>query len=431
MPKIVFAGKLWRLFVQERRRYKVAYGGRGSAKSWAAADALIMRAFNDPIRILCAREFQRSIADSVHHLLETQIERLGLASYFDVQKTTIKCKTNGSSFIFAGLKHNIASLKSTEGIDICWVEEAETVSEDSWSKLTPTIRQPGSEIWVTFNPDQESDPTYRRFVEGQPAFDPSSTKSVRVSWRDNPCLPDVLKAELEHLRRTDPEAYLHVWEGGTWTRSDAQILNGKWFIDDFEPAKTWHGPYFGGDWGFANDPTALVKMWIEQFDPTREELDLAVKSGKAFVPRRNLYVEHEAYKVGCDIVDTPALFDTVPCSRQHLIRADCSRPETINHVRNAGFRIEGCPKWAGSVEDGVAVLRSFARIVVHPRCRNFIQECRLYSYKTDKLTGDVLPVIKDTNNHGMDAARYGLNPLIQPRQAPPRGARLDTARYGV
>jgi phage terminase large subunit len=389
--------------------------GTVTHNSWAAGAAVIFRAFNETLHILCAREFQRSIADSVHHLLEVQIDRLGLAAYFDVQKTTIRCRTSGSSIIFAGLKHNIRSLKSLEGVDLCWVEEAEAVSNDSWQHLIPTIRKPGSEIWVTFNPDQESDPTYRRFVPGQSDFDPARTKSEMVSWRDNPALPDVLKAELEHLRRTDPDAYHHVWEGGCWTRSDAQVFNGKWVVDDFAPvtgkpdaSANWQGPYFGADWGFSTDPTALVKLWVH---------------GK------RLYIEHEAYKVGCDIVDTPKLFDTVPDSRRYVIRADCARPETINHMNRAKFRCEGAIKWTGNVEDGLTYLRSFERIVIHPRCKHAAEEFRLYSYKTDKLTNDVLPDLKPGHDHIIDAIRYGLGPLIRPRTAPRRGSIPDASRF--
>jgi phage terminase large subunit len=414
MGKVVFTGKLWRLFVEARCRYKSAYGGRGSAKSWAAADALLVRAFNEPLRILCAREFQRSIGDSVHHLLDTQIARLGLSAFFDVQKTTIKCLPSGSTIIFAGLKHNIRSLKSLEGIDICWVEEAEAVSESSWSYLIPTIRKPGSEIWVTFNPDQDSDPTYRRFVEGQPNYDPKRTQSVQVSWRDNPALPDVLLAELEHLRRTDPDAYAHVWEGGTWTRSDAQVFNGKWAIDDFVPVTSskvasdnWVGPYYGADWGFSSDPTTLVRLWTHA---------------------RKLYVEHEAYALGCDIDKTPALFDGVPDSRKYVIRADNARPETINHLRRT-HRVEPCIKWPGSVEDGITFLRSFEQIVIHPRCRHAAEEFRFYSYKTNKLTGDVLPDLKPGNDHVIDGIRYALGPLIRPRTPPRRGSVADDSRF--
>jgi phage terminase large subunit len=385
-------------FHDEAWRFKVAYGGRGSAKSWTVADAAIIRAFGMPRqRILCAREFQRSIKDSVHYLLASQIERLGLERAFRVIDTEITCKTTGSQFIFAGLHHNISSLKSLEAIDVCWVEEAEVVSEDSWSKLIPTIRKPGSEIWVTFNPDQESDPTYRRFVPGQPQFDEKRTKSVMVSWRDNPCLPDVLRDELEHLRKTDPEAYAHIWEGGTWARSDAQIFNGKWLIDDFIPADTWDGPYFGADWGFSRDPTVLVKIWIDG---------------------RRLYVEYDEGSAGIAIVDTPALFDRVPGSRTHTIRADNSRPETIGHVAGAGFDCVAAAKWPGSVEDGISYLRGFDKIVIHPRCRRAAEEFRLYSYKTDPRSGDVLPIIVDRHNHVIDAIRYALEPIIAREDEP-------------
>ena len=166
-------------------------------------------------------------------------------------------------------------------------------------------------------------------------------------------------------------------------------------------SENWDGPYFGADWGFSTDPTVLLKMWVHN---------------------KRLHIEHEAYKVGCDIVDTPKLFDTVPGSRRYVVRADCARPETIHHVQRAGFRIEAATKWPKSVEDGITLLRSFEKIVIHPRCKNMIQEARLYSYKTDKLTGDVLPDIIDRHNHCWDAARYGLLPLIRRRPTVFRGA---------
>lgn len=390
-----------RFLVAERARYKCPFGGRGAVKSWSAARALLGIASCRQTRILCAREYQNSIADSVHKLLCDQIGELGLLN-FDPGKTSIVHKLTRSEFIFAGLHHNVQSIKSKEGIDICWVEEAETVSEESWATLIPTIRKPGSEIWITFNPGQETDPTYQRFVVHPPpdilyAF--GSRIPRAVSWKDNPWLPDVLRQEAEHLRKTDPEAYMHVWEGMTWSRSDSQILAGKWKIDAFVPVTgskeakdNWDGPYFGADWGFAQDPTTLLKMWVHG---------------------RRLYIEHEAYKVGCEIVDTPALFDKVPDSRKYRIYADNARPETISHVKEAGFNIAPCEKWKGSVEDGITFLRSFDEIVIHPRCKNTIVEARLYSYKVDKRTNDVLPEVQDKNNHCWDAARYGLGPMIQ------------------
>jgi phage terminase large subunit len=389
-------GESARFLFQERARFKILFGGRGSLKSWSAARTLLLMGGQQQLRVLCAREYQNSIADSVHRLLADQIVLMGLDDLYTVQKTSIQ-GINGSEFIFAGLRHNITSLKSLEGIDICWVEEAEAVSEESWQVLEPTIRKPGSEIWVTFNPGQETDPTYQRFVVRKR----DDAIVVKVGWKDNPWLPGVLRKQAEDMMRTDPEAYAHVWGGETWRRNDAQVFNGMWAVDGFQPmlgahdtSRNWLGPYFGADWGFSQDPTVLLKMWIHE---------------------KRLYIEHEAYKVGCDIVDTPKLFDTVPGSRKYVIRADCARPETINHVRRAGFHIEAATKWPKSVEDGIALLRSFEKIVIHPRCKNMIQEARLYSYKTDKLTGDVLPEIVDRHNHGWDAARYGLLPLIRPR----------------
>lgn len=418
MPVKVELPRALLFLVSESARYKVAYGGRGSTKSWNFARALLGLGNSRRLRILCAREFQNSIADSVHKLLADQIAMLRFAEY-QVQKTAITNRLTGTEFLFAGLRHNIESIKSMEGVDICWVEEAERVSEASWQVLIPTIRKPGSEIWVSFNPAQENDPTYQRFVV-HPPTNPDGTSAAivrKVSWKDNPWLPEVLRQEAEYLRRTDPEAYQHVWEGDTWGRSDAQVFNGKWIIDEFtpEPQKTaeWFGPYFGADWGFAVDPTALVRCWVHKGKD---------KDGRPF---EDLAIEHEAYKHHCEIVDTPALFDSIPQARRYLIRADCARPEMISHMKLAGFRIEAADKWPGSVEDGITIMRSFRRIVVNPRCRRTAEEMRLYSHKVDKLTGDVQPDLVDKNNHVVDALRYALAPFIKRRQPVRRGAFPD------
>jgi len=189
-------------------RYKIFHGGRGSAKSWNFAISLLILATQKPLRILCTREVQSSIRESVHKLLTDQIERLGLENQYTSVEHTIRGR-NGSEFIFEGLRHNVTKIKSMEGVDIVWVEEADRVSEESWQVLIPTIRKPGSEIWITFNPRLKSDATYQRFVTSPP--DGAVVK--KVSWRDNPFFPDELKMEMEHLKETDYEEYLHVWEG--------------------------------------------------------------------------------------------------------------------------------------------------------------------------------------------------------------------------
>jgi phage terminase large subunit len=368
-------------------RYRVAYGGRGSAKSWQFARALLVHGLTSPLRILCAREYQASIRDSVHRVLADQIEMLGLASFYTVQESAI-LGANGTEFLFKGLRRDIAQIKSTEGIDLCWVEEAEAVSDHSWRTLIPTIRKPASEIWVTFNPAMESDPTYQRFVKTPP-----ERSVVRlVSYLDNPWFPAVLKEEADALLRADPEAHAHVWGGKPWARSDAQVLSGKWRVAEFTPGDGWQGPYYGADWGFAHDPTTLVRLWTHD---------------------GRLYLEHEAGGVQLDTDATVRAFDEVPDARKYAIRSDSARPETIAEMRKRGFRTEAAPKWAGSVQDGIQHLRSYTDIVIHPRCKRAIEEARLWRYKTDPRTEEVLPHLVSGNDHIWDAVRYALAPLIK------------------
>ena len=381
-------------------RFKAAYGGRGSGKSWAFARMAILRAWHKPIRVLCAREFQVSISDSVHHLLAAQIDALGLQGGFEVGESFIRAK-NGSEFIFRGIRRNPTGLKSMEDVKICWVEEAQDISEASWKMLTPTIRAPGSEIWVTFNPNEATDPTYRRFV-GDPM---PGVVSRKVNWSDNPHFPPELEQERAWMAKTDPDAYSHVWEGNCIQASDAQVLRGKITIEPFEPKQGWDGPYYGADWGFAQDPTTLVKVWVGE---------------------RRLWVEHEAYGVGVEIDHTPAMFDRVPGSRQHLIRADSARPETISYMGRNGFKMAPAPKWEGSVKDGVVHLRGYEQIVLHPRCKHAAEEARLWKYKTDRLTGDVLPELHPGHEHIWDAVRYALAPLIQRRDPQSSALRVSS-----
>lgn len=203
---ITFPDKLQCLFAP--KRYKILYGGRGGAKSWGIARALLIQGAAKPLRILCAREFQNSISDSVHKLLSDQIHELGLEGFYEILQTSIRGQ-NGTEFAFTGLRHNATKLKSFEGVDVCWVEEAQTVSKASWNTLIPTIRKEGSEIWVSFNPELEDDETYQRFVLHPPA----EAAVVKIDWRDNPWFPDVLRKEMEALKERDPDAYLNVWEG--------------------------------------------------------------------------------------------------------------------------------------------------------------------------------------------------------------------------
>lgn len=369
-------------------RYKVLYGGRGSAKSWSIAISLVLDALAGRRRILCAREIQRSIRESSHRLLSDQIDRLRVSPWFEVQQHVIACQ-NGSEFIFEGLFANVTKVKSLEGVDIAWVEEAAKVSAYSWDMLIPTIRKPGSQIIINFNPEDADDPTYQRFV----VHPPPTAHVQHTTWKDNPWFPLELGREREYLASVDADSHSWIWEGRVRTISEAAVFAGKYRIESFEPEPSWNGPFYGCDFGFSQDPTTLARLWISD---------------------KRLFVDYEAYQIGCDIDKTAALFDQVPGSREHVIRADCARPETISYLRQHGFpRIEGVEKWPNSVMEGVQFLRSFESITIHPRCTHAADEFRLYAFKTDRLTGDVLPVILDRHNHIVDACRYALQPLMR------------------
>jgi phage terminase large subunit len=287
-------------------RYKVAYGGRDGAKSWSFANALLLKAAQQPLRILCTREYQSSIAESVYKVLVDQIHRLNLLPYYEVQKSVIRSYC-GSEFIFKGLRMNVMEIKSTEGIDICWVEEAQMMTDDSWQVLIPTIRKPNSEIWISFNTGEVDDPTYRRFV----ANPPPEAIVRKVNYSDNPFHGEVMEKERQYLLRVDPEAHDHVWLGNPLKISDACIFKGKFETDIFE-AREGEQLFFGADFGFSNDPSTLVR---------------------AFIRDNTLFVEHEAYGLGVELDEMPAFYDSVPGSRDWIIWADNSRPETIAYLK--------------------------------------------------------------------------------------------------
>lgn len=295
-----------------------------------------------------------------------------MLSYFTITRDSIRCY-NGGEFLFRGIQNNINEIKSMEGVNICWVEEAQSVSQESWDILIPTIRKEGSEIWISFNPDRDEDATYTMFVKNKR----DDCHSELVNYTDNPFFPDVLKREMEYCKSVDYGKYENVWLGKTVINTEAQVFHGKFELKDFETPEDARF-FYGADWGFAKDPTTLVRCFIQD---------------------RCLYIDQEAYGVGVELDEIPQLFDSVPDSRKWQILADCSRPETVSHIKNKGFNIESCPKWQGSVEDGIEYIRSFERVYIHSRCPHTYYEFKFYSYKQDKNTGEVLPVLLDKDNH--------------------------------
>ncbi len=377
--------------ISRAARYKGARGGRGSGKSHFVAEELVTACLSAHHRIACTREFQSSLQDSNKKLIEDKIIQLGLVDMFQSTKTEIR-GPNDSLFIFRGLDGNSAdSLKSIEGFTRCWVEEAQTISARSLMLLTPSFRsRPTSdgsapelpELWFTWNPTAPDDPVeslFAPFDDGDPDFE-----RVTVNYPDNPWFPDDLRSEMERDRRRDPDKYAHVWLGAYQKQSQSRVFH-NWTIREFAtPPNTRF--YFGADWGFAQDPTVLVRCWLKD---------------------RELYVDEEAYQVGCEIDHTPALFERVEGSRRWPIRADSARPETISYMKRAGFSMSPAVKGPNSVEDGIEFLKNYD-IVVHPRCRHTSDELSRYSYKVDKRTMEVLPVLADKDNHVIDALRYAL-----------------------
>ncbi len=369
-------------------RFKSLYGGRGSAKSYCVADLLLVMAANQRLRILCARETQTSIKDSVHKLLCDRIDELHLKEFYTITKDTIVSAV-GSEFIFKGLLRNISEIKSTEGIDYCWVEEAEKVSAYSWEVLRPTIRKENSEIWLTWNPESEKSATYKQFVTNPPPF----LASAHLTYRDNYYFPEVLRQEMEYDRVVDPDKFDHVWEGKVKTYHDALIFAGKIYEEDFE-APEGVDFYYGLDFGFSNDPMAVNRM---------------------FIIDNELFIDYEFYARGVDIKEYSAALDTIPGIREGRIRADCSMPASISYLKGEGFDIIGEGKL--QIEDGITYLRGFKRIVIHSRCVGALDDFKNYRFKQDKLTKEVLAIIVDKSNHVPDNVRYALRPLIKKKRS--------------
>ena len=386
--------------IDARKRYKVLYGGRGGTKSIAFSDSLILKSYSRKERILCTREMQNSIRDSVHKLIGDRIDYLGLSKYFVITRDSIKCPLTGSEFLFKGLRHNIREIKSTEGITICWVEEAEGVSKASWDILVPTIRAEDSQIWVSFNPESEKSETYKKFIVNPP----DDAAVQKINYWDNEFFPLVLQKEMEYDKRVDFEKYQHVWEGEVKKYGNACILASRVRVEAFEAPEGTRF-YYGSDFGFSNDPLAVGRMYITERKDENGE-----------IVGKSLYIDHEFYAVGIEIEEMERAFDTVPDIRKWKIVCDSARPDTISYLRRKGFNCVGAKKGAGSVEDGIQFLRGFEEIIIHPRCTGAKGDFSNYKWKQDKITQEILPIPADGSDHWTDLARYALEDYIKQKE---------------
>jgi phage terminase large subunit len=379
----------------EPRRYKVAYGGRGSGKSWAFAMALLILGSQRTMRVLCAREIQKSLRDSVHQLLTDQIQALGLSHHYEIYDTEIRGK-NGTLFTFAGLQqHTVTSIKSYEGADICWVEEAQTVSKKSWDVLIPTIRKRGSEIWVTFNPDLDTDETWRRFVETPP---PDSWVE-QVNYLQNPWFPPELEAERKHSELTDPDAYRNIWLGECKAAVDGAIYasemsaattDGRITLVPHDPKLPAHSVW---DLGW-NDATSIVI--VQRVGPTA----LAVID----------YIEDSHRTLDSyakELRDRPYSYAShwIPHDGTHK---DIKTGQSVQDIlsRHLGMRPEIVPRQ--SIETGIKLARmALSRAYFDKAKTAGLLEClKRYRRTINAQTGEPGAPVHDAYSHGADAWRY-------------------------
>ena len=389
----------------EPKRYKIAYGGRGGAKSWAFADALLILGAQNPLRILCAREIQKSMKESVHQLLRDRIIALELDGFYEVLNDEIRGQ-NGTLILFAGLRHNVENIKSKEGIDIVWVEEAQHVSKHSWETLIPTIRKEGSEIWVSFNPELDTDETYVRFVKNPPP----NAVVVKVNWSDNPWFPPVLRDEMIHLRETDPDAYLTVWEGHC-----RQTLDGAVYANELRKAtdegRICRVPYDQSkpvhtfwDLGWA-DKTSI---WFAQAVGFDYRVIDFYQASQRTVAHYLQVLQTKGYVYGNDYLPHDAESGTLASGGRGVDQ----------QMRAAGRKVIIVPRVARKLIGIQAARTIFPNCYFdEDKCADGLNALRRYCYEVDKNTGQwSREPMHDDNSHAADAFQTMAQSLTDEKQ---------------
>lgn len=367
-------------------RHKAYYGGRGSGKSHNIAEALVVNASLKPTKIVCGRQFQSSINESVKELIESKIYSLGLSTGFRILDREIRHVSTGSRFVFVGLDRNPDSQKSLEGVDIFWCEEAQTLNERSMEIIIPTIRKPGSEMWWSWNPRYKDDPIDKMF---RGSIIPKNSIIKEVHYYDNPYFDSTpLKEEMERSKLVNIARYNHIWLGQYDENALAVVMRHAREGRVEVPLGVY--PRYGMDFGFSTSPNAIVKLYVI------EEL-------------KTIYIASEEFG-HVSLRELPELIGGVPGALESTIVADSARPETIDYLSGEGISIYGAPKPQGSVKSGIEWLRGYD-IVIDPSCSYMLEEKRLYRYKVNDK-GKVLDVLVDDYNHGWDAVRYACHDLI-------------------
>lgn len=387
-------------FMSSRRMYQVLYGGRSSAKTRTALAKLLIRAVEKPNQtILCTREFQSSIATSTYAELKQIIYEKELTHIFHIKHDRIECN-NGTQFIFKGLARDIMQIKSIPNIDICLVEEAETIKRELWEVLNPTLRKDGCELIILFNPREKQSSTYQMWLEEN--IPQEDILRIEINYDENPYNSPLILKKIAHMKEHDYQRYEHIYLGKVLDISEDVIFKGRFKILDMQIEKREKGffyqgkqisPLYGMDFGFSIDPAAFVCLF--------------------FLDENTIYIHKEFYKTGI-----------LPNNYRVIIKkefgeegynahwwADSARPDTIAQLKFDGLKIDGATKGKGSIESGLEYLLS-KNIIIHPSCQNSIFEAYNYKYKKDKNSGIVTTEIIDSHNHIWDAIRYCLSRQI-------------------
>lgn len=379
-------------FLFKPARYKVAYGGRGSGKSWGFARALLIQGAAEPLRVLCAREFQNSISESVHQLLADQIGHLGLDGFYEIQNACIR-GANGTEFIFAGLRHNVNKLKSLEGVDRVFCEESQNISKDSWDTLIPTIRKPGSEIWVCFNPELDSDETFKRFVTEPP----EDAIVQKVNWSENPWFPEVLLKEKESCRIRDPEGYETIWEG-----KPRSAVRGAIYANEIVAAQTskriGNVPY---------DP--LLKVHVVYDLGWNDSMSIALVQKTSSEIRVIEYIEDNLRTLdsySAQIREKRLNWGTVWLPHDGKAKNIQTGKSAFEVMQALGWEVQQTPDVG--VETGIRTARmTFPRIYFDkPKTGRLIECLKRYKRRINQQTGEPGEPLHDEYSHGADCFRY-------------------------
>jgi len=391
-------------FLFQPKRFKIAYGGRGASKSWAFARALLIKGTQEKLRILCCRETQKSLKDSVHQLLEQQIKALGLDAYYRIEKAVIY-GVNGSQILFSGLKHHVDNLKSMEAIHLCWAEEAQGVSKDSWDKLIPTLfRVPNCELWVSFNPDLETDNTYQRFVVNPP----DDSVVVKITWRDNPWFPEGLKRELEFARKTNIDEYNHIWEGTCInTLANAIYANELRSVDtDGRIRRVPYDPSRPVDTAWDLGYGDMVSIWMFQHFPMEVRIIDYEEDVRQPIHYYIAELQKRGYVWGTDFLPWDG-----------GLKALGTGKSIEDQMKASGRKVRVAPRL--SITDGINAARTIFPLCWfdEQRCSQGIRHLRMYRYgEMQSYEGPSREPLHNIDSHCADAFRCLAVSIRQPQK---------------